>query len=135
MISELKEIQCTPKNLKSFGLILGGLLLAVAAAGWWNGRPSYPYWLAAGLLIFSAGAVYPLILRPVYKAWMSVAMLIGWVLTRIILTFLFYAILTPLGIINRLTGKNILSEKPKNQNTYWIKRTSPRTKEQYENQF
>lgn len=135
MISELKEIQCTPKNLKAFGLILGGILLALAAAGWWKGRPSYPYWLAAGLLIFFAGALYSHILRPVYKAWMTVAMLIGWVLTRVILSVLFYAILTPLGLINRFSGKNILSDKPNQQTTYWIQRTSPKTKAQYENQF
>ena len=135
MISELKEIPCTPKKIKSFGLILGGILLALAALGWWKGRPSYPYWLASGAVIFSAGAACPLILTPVYKAWMTVAMLIGWVLTRVILTILFYLILTPLGIINRFSGKNILSEKPGNEDTYWIKRSGQKTKEQYENQF
>ena len=137
MISEIKEIQATPKNLKSFGLILGGILLAIAATGWWKGRTSYPYWLLAGLPIFFVGAFCPIILRPLYKAWMSVAMLIGWVLTRVILTVLFYAIMTPLGIINRLAGKNILADKPNNQSatTYWIKRTTQNAKEQYENQF
>lgn len=136
MISELKEIQATPKNLKSFGLILGGILLAIAAAGWWKGKPTYPYWLFTGLPIFLIAAFYPLILGPLYKAWMSVAMLIGWVLTRVILAVLFYAIITPLGIINRLTGKNILSDRPGNQSsTYWIKRTPQKAKEQYENQF
>lgn len=136
MISELKEIQATPKNLKSFGLILGGILLAIATSAWWKGKPTYPYWFFAGFPIFMTAAIYPLILGPLYKAWMSVAMLIGWVLTRVILAVLFYAIITPLGIIHRLTGKNILSDKPGNQSsTYWIKRTPQKAKEQYENQF
>lgn len=136
MISEIQEIQATRKNLKSFGLILGGILLAIAATGWWKGKPTYPYWLSAGLPIFMIAVFYPLILGPLYKAWMTVAMIIGWVLTRAILTVLFYAIITPLGIINRLAGKNILADKPGNQSTtYWIKRTTKRPKEQYENQF
>ena len=135
MIHELKEIQCTPKNLRSFGLILGGILLALAAAAWWRERPLYLYWLAAGLLIFFARAFYPGVLRLLYKGWMTIAMLIGWVLTRVILAVLFYGVLTPLGIIHRLTGHGILLKKNENQNSYWVKRTLPKTREQYENQF
>ncbi len=135
MLDEIKAIKSTPKNLRSFGLILGSILIALALAAWWKGRVSYPYWLAAGIFFLAFGVLKPAVLKPVYMAWMSIAMVIGWVVTRVILIVLFYFILTPLGFVNRLTGKNILSPKSTERPSCWIPRTSKKTKIDYENQF
>ncbi len=135
MLDEIKAIKSTPKNLRSFGLILGSILIGLGLAAWWKGRVSCPYWLVAGIFFLAAGVMKPVALKPVYTVWMSVAMVIGWVVTRVLLTFLFYFILTPLGIIQRLTGKNILASKSDGNNTCWIPRTSKKKKIDYENQF
>lgn len=135
MLDEIKNIKDTPKNLRSFGLILGGILAVLAVLSWRKGKSSCPYLFIAAALFLAAGVLNPVILKPVYKTWMTAAMAIGWLITQVILTILFYALLTPLGCLNRLMGKSILSSKTGDPSTYWIPRTAQKTKTDYENQF
>ena len=72
---------------------------------------------------FVLGAVAPAILKPVYVAWMKLAVVLSWINTRIILLILFYLILTPIGLIMRLFGKDVLDFKiKKNRDSYWQKK-------------
>ena len=61
----------------------------------------------------------------------------GWVMTRVILTILFFTVLTPLGFIAKLFGKNFLDLKlDKEQNSYWEIREKKEIKPiDYEKQF
>lgn len=95
------------RQLRSFGLILGTIF---ALIGLW---PLFVYgmelriWsilLAALFLI--ATAIYPRALFYVYKGWMAAGHVMGWVNTRIILGFVFFAVVTPVGYVRRLLGKD-----------------------------
>jgi hypothetical protein len=134
---EFKLIKSDPAELRKFGItmavalaLLGGLLL-------WRGRPLYPYLLAAAALFLGTGLTVPAILRPVHKAWMMLAVVMGWFMTRIILIVLFYGIITPLGLCARLCGKDFIGRKlDKQSNSYWIPRgKTTGDKRTYEKQF
>ena len=84
-----------------------------------------------------AGAIIPRAIKWIYIAWMSVAFVLGFVMAHVILALLFFLIITPLGLIARLSGKDFLSLKlDRSAKSYWIPRVKKtKTTEDYERQF
>ena len=72
---------------------------------------------------FILGAAAPEILKPIYVVWMKLAVVLSWINTRIILLVLFYLVLTPIGLIMRMFGKDALDLKiDKSRDSYWRKK-------------
>jgi hypothetical protein len=100
------------KRLRSFGLIVGGVF---AGIGLWPlaVHATEPRWwslVVAGLLLFPA-LVYPRVLFWPHKGWMLVGHILGSINTRIILGLVFYVVVTPIGIIRRLLGKDPMGRR------------------------
>ncbi|MDD5449089.1 MAG: SxtJ family membrane protein [Candidatus Omnitrophica bacterium] len=127
------------KNLRSFGLILGSILLALSIRLCFKGQPmTWIYFVIAGSAFGIAGLVAPSILRPIYKVWMRIAHIIGWLNTKFLLLLIFYLIFLPIGLFMRLTGKDLLGLKmDRVKESYWIARPRKKVLEpaQYEKQF
>ena len=124
-------------ELRKFGLTVGGAFAILGAISWWRGHelPPRVLWTVAGLLIVP-GALYPAILGPVQRAWMAFATVLGHINTRIILTVLFYLVMTPVGLILRLFRDPLDRSLRDRRDTQWIKRESgPIEPERYERQF
>ncbi len=93
-----------------------------------------PYTIKLGI---TTGLVLPTALTPIYKGWMGLATIMGWFMTRVILGVLFYLVITPVGLISKIMGKDFLDLKiNRAQKSYW-KRREPKAfeKESCENQF
>ena len=77
------------------------------------------------------------LLKPIYKAWMSLAKLLCSFIRNVILIILFYLVVTPIGLVARLFGKNFLELKfGEDKDSYWIpSKTAKFEKKSYENQF
>ncbi len=119
----IERVDASRTNVRKFGFLFGGISLALAAYMIVRGNGAW-VWAVAAAAAFAAGgaAGYPL-LKPAYTVWMLFAFALGWINTRVILGVFFYLVMTPLGIILRLTGKDLLDESiDKNAATYWIKR-------------
>ena len=56
------------------------------------------------------GLVLPRVLKWVYTVWMSIAFALGFVMAHVILTLLFLLVITPMGLVARMTGKDFESE-------------------------
>jgi hypothetical protein len=100
------------KQLRSFGLIVGGIF---AGIGLWPlaihfAEPKWWPLVVAGLLILPA-LVYPTVLYWPNKGWMLVGHVLGWINTRIILGLVFYVVVTPMGIIRRMLGKDPMGRR------------------------
>jgi len=120
---EMRSIEITKPVLRKFGLTIGIFLLAIASFLLWKQRPSFPYFAYAGGGILFVGVAAPILLKPIYKTWMTFAVLMGFVMTRVILTILFYGLFTPISLLAKLLGKDLLDERwDKEAATYWIKR-------------
>ena len=134
---EIKNIKQSPKDLRKFGLTIGILLLLIAFFLIWKNRPSQFYFLYIGAFLVLAGFLFPSILRPLNKVWMTLAVLLGWVMTRVILSLLFYLVITPISLIARIFGKHFLDLKiDKSRASYWVKRKNvPSSPVDYERQF
>lgn len=137
LLEEIKNIKSTKKDLRDFGLVVGIFFVILGALFWWKGKPFYPYFLEIGTFLIFFGLAFPVVLKPIQKVWMTVALLIGSVMTRVILLVLFYLVITPIGIISRLFGNKFLDLKiDKSANSYWIKRPQESyDKERYEKQY
>ena len=137
MIDEIKNIKCGKTDLRKFGITIGILLMVIGGLLFWKEKDSFQLWINSGIILFVAGIAIPTILKPVYWVWMIFATILGWFMTRMILSLLFYGIFTPIGLISRLFGKQFIELKwNKKDSTYWNYRTyGIFEKEKYEKQF
>ncbi|MBI4000612.1 MAG: hypothetical protein HY348_02375 [Nitrospira defluvii] len=100
MVEEINRM-----DLRNFGLMVGGVFLLIACWPMLRSGESLRLWaLGAGLLLVAFGLLAPLVLRPVFTAWMKVGHVLGWVNTRIILGIIFFGLITPMGFVMRLFG-------------------------------
>ena len=137
LAEEFKQIKSDPRELRKFGITMAIALTLLGSLLLWRGRPLYRYFLIVAALFLSSGLTLPKILRPVHKAWMMLAVVMGWFMTRVILIILFYGIITPIGLCARVFGKDFIGSKiDKGTASYWIPRKKPISdKRSYENQF
>lgn len=137
MIEEIKNIKSEKSDLRKFGITIGLFLVILAGLLFWRGRASFEIFLISGLVLLVFGLIIPVVLKPVYWIWMVLAVILGWIMTRVILTLLFYVVLTPIGVFGRLSGNRFLDLNwNKSENTYWNYRaTKQHDNEDYERQF
>tara|TARA_B100000700_G_scaffold311644_1_gene394194 strand:+ start:31 stop:441 length:411 start_codon:yes stop_codon:yes gene_type:complete len=136
MFDEIKNIKTNTKNIRSFGITIGIILFSVSALLYYYSENYYQIllFIASGFLWLSI--IIPILLKPVYLVWMSFAVILGWIMTRVILSSLFYLIITPIGIITRLLGEDFLALKTSNSDSYWNERDrSKELNQNYEKQF
>ena len=100
---------------RSFGISVGGVLTAIAAVVAWRGRIDRATILASvGVTLVVLGLLAPRLLKYPSKLWWKFAMVLGYVNARIILTIVFAIVLTPVGMMWWLIGKDPLARKRKN---------------------
>lgn len=117
---EIKDLKTTKKDLRSFGLIVGGAFLVLGFFFVKNYSLAFSF-LGGALVLL--GVFAPAVLRPAHRAWMAFGMVIGRIMTTVILTVFFYAILTPLALALRTFGKKFLILNFRSQEaSYWHKR-------------
>jgi len=134
---EFKNIKETKRDLRKFGVTVGGVLLIIAVFLFYFEKPSAIYFAIIGSLLFISGLTFPQFLKPLNKIWMGLAIVLGFFMSRLILTLLFYIALTPISLIAKLVGKKFMILKyDKSAKSYWEKRTIIQKKQiDYERQF
>ncbi len=137
LLQEIKSIKSRKSELRKFGITLGIVFGILGALFWWRHKPYFYYLLFASIFFAFFGLLLPGILKPIHKVWMGLALILGYIMTRVILSVLFYLVITPISIICRLLGKDVLSLKiDKAKKSYWIKRKkSIINKSRYEKQY
>ena len=137
MLEEIKNIKSEKSDMRKFGIAIGVILLVIAGFLFWKEKESFQIILTVGTILFVLGILVPAILKPIYWIWMIFATILGWIMTRVILSLLFYIIITPIGLIPRFFGKQFLELKwDKSKESYWNYRTIKHLKmEDYEKQF
>jgi hypothetical protein len=137
ILKEIRNIKESKKDLRKFGLTVGIVLLAIASLLYWKGKENYTAFGIIGGFLVVVSILFPIILRPLNKIWMTLAILMGWIMTRVILIVIFFIVLTPLGLIARLIGKDFLDLKiDKEKNSYWeVRDKKGEAAVEYERQF
>ncbi len=134
---EIKAINSSVKQLKKFGLSVGGFLIAISAALLFFEKESYSVFLVIGSILIFSALLFPKFLKPIYKIWMIFSIILGFIMTRIILSVLFYSVITAIGFLSRLFGRKFLDLNFKtDEKSYWnLRSSSSELTEDYERQF
>ena len=117
----------SPGELRRFGLTLAVPLSLLAGWGAWRGHALAPALLGAlalvmgGVALLAAGR-----LAPVHTVWMRGAEALGWINTRLLLGLVYYIVMTPIGVLMRLLGRDPLDRQLADRASYW-KNREPRS--------
>lgn len=123
---------------RRFGLSVGGVFLALSLLLTWRNHPTMSAVLGVpgGLLV--AGALFaPRWLGPVERVWMRFAAALGAFNARVILSLAYYLVITPVGLVMRLFGRDPLDRRLRTGDSYWHRRPPepPPSRERYARQF
>ncbi|MCK4463958.1 MAG: hypothetical protein KAU58_06570 [Candidatus Omnitrophica bacterium] len=137
MFEEIRDIKSGKNQLREFGLTIGIILGILGAIALWRGKPICLHLLVAAGIFIGFGLGFPKVLKPIHKIWMSFSIIIGFFVSRLILSALFYAVLTPIGLVMRIFGKDILDQRiDKNKHSYWQDvEVGIKSRKSYENQY
>ena len=101
-----------PNKDRSFGISVGTVLVLIAGALVWRGRITAAEILGPiGALLLVLGLVQPRLLKWPSALWWRMAMVMGYVNARVTLTIAFALVLSPLGLVWRLIGKDPLTRR------------------------
>ena len=110
------------RQLRIFGFAFGGGLSVLGGILWWRGITAVPpyLWGVAGVLWLLA-LVAPKLLAPLEKVMATIFRAVTAALTAVLLTVFFFLIVTPIGLILRLTRKDPLGKRfDRERASYWV---------------
>src|SRR5262249_8325188 len=100
------------RKARSFGLSVGAVSIAVALLLAWRGRAGRAEIIGAtGLALVAFGYLRPAVLRIPSDAWWALAGVLGWINARVLLSLAFLLVLTPIGLIWRVIGRDPMTRR------------------------
>jgi Saxitoxin biosynthesis operon protein SxtJ len=121
-----REQEVEGSSDRAFGLVFAGMLLLIAFWPLFHGKPVRWMYVGAAAMFVLVAIAMPTLLTTLNRLWTKLGVLIGKVVSPIALGILFYGVLTPLGAMIRLTGKDSLRLKfDPDSDSYWIPREPP----------
>ena len=136
MVEEIKNIPNSNRDIRSFGITMGIILFIISGLLIYYNKEIYQIIGIIALTFVGLGLIIPVVLKPLYFVWMTFATILGWVMTRVILSLVFYLIITPIGLLTKLLGEDFLALKRVESDSYWNYRDSAEELNQdYEKQF
>ncbi len=118
---------------KSFGLVFFIFFLIVSFYPLLNGEDIRKWSLVFSVIFLVLGLTNSKILNPLNKLWFKFGILLGKFISPLIMGMIFFLVVTPIGLIMRVFGKDLLNLKYNNDKSYWIKKSGPKSK--MKNQF
>ena len=133
---EYEQLDRSPRALRRFGCTIG-VVCAIAAVLTFRRYPTATLVLgSAAALLGLAAAVVPAQLAAFHRIWIKLSLVLGWVMTHVILTLVFYVIVTPVGLLQRLVSKRAFDVAFRTaENSYWKARETECDRASYERQF
>ena len=110
------------ENNRSFGILFFIVFLLIAIWPVINSEPIRIWSIIISTIFLILGITNSKILTPLKRGWIKLGEILGKVVAPIIMGFIYFIIITPIGILMRLFGKDLLNIKFNKNKSYWIKR-------------
>ena len=126
------KIKNTVSN-KNFGLTFFIVFLIISFWPLMNNEQIRIWSLVIALIFLILGMSNSKILTPLNTIWFKFGLILGRIVSPIVMGIIFFLIVTPISIIMRILGKDLLNLKYNNRKSYWIEKRGPKSK--MKNQF
>jgi hypothetical protein len=118
---------------RSFGIVFFIVFLLISIYPLINNESIRIWSLVVSLLFLVLSIINSNLLLPLNKLWFKFGIFLGKIISPIIMGIIFFLVVTPIGLIMRLIGKDVLNLKYNDYRSYWIEKTGPKSK--MKNQF
>ncbi|MEI8350388.1 MAG: SxtJ family membrane protein [Candidatus Omnitrophota bacterium] len=112
------------KKIREFGFVLALILCVIGTVNFFKGHDKISGWLFIfSTVSFVLSFFSPRVILPIYIVFTKIGHVLGWINTRIILSIIFYLVITPFGLVMKLFKKDPLEKSIcKTKDSYWVKR-------------
>ena len=118
---------------RSFGIVFCAFFLIVSLYPLINEEPIRYWSLIVSIIFLILGILNSNILSPLNKGWFKFGLFLGKIVSPIVMGIVFFAVVTPIALILKIMGKDLLNLKKSKIKTYWIAKTGQKSK--MKNQF
>ena len=130
----MKQKEIKTSSNKSFGLVFFVIFMTIALWPLLNDGNIRIWSVIVSIIFLILSLFNSKILTPFNKLWMRLGILLGAIVSPIVMGIVYFAVITPIGLIMKLFGKDVLNLKiDKNKNTYWTlkKKIPSKMKDQF----
>ena len=118
---------------RSFGIVFFVVFLLIGSYPLLKGGNLKIIPILISIIFLILGVINSKLLTPLNKFWFKFGLLLGQVISPIVMGVIFFLVVTPIGYLMRLLGKDVLRLKKTNDNSYWVKKSNLKSK--MKNQF
>ena len=130
-MSKINDIKISSN--RSFGIVFFIFFLIIALYPLLNNQNIRLWSLIISIVFLILGLLNSDFLKPLNKIWFRFGLLLGKVVSPLIMSIIFFLVVTPIGIFMKVLGKDLINLKFNNKKTYWIEKSGPKSK--MKNQF
>ena len=118
---------------RSFGIVFFIIFLLIALYPLTYSQDIRIWSVIISIIFLVLGLLHSKILTPLNKLWFKFGIFLGKIISPIIMGIIFFLVVTPIGLLMRLLGKDLVNLKYNNNKSYWIEKKGPKSK--MKNQF
>ena len=118
---------------RSFGIVFFIVFLIIALYPLTYSEEIRNWSAIISVIFLVLGLFNSKILTPLNKLWFKFGIFLGKIISPIIMGIIFFLVVTPIGLLMRLLGKDLINLKYNNNKSYWIAKNGPKSK--MKNQF
>ena len=108
---------------RNFGLVFFVVFLIVGILPLTSGESIRIWSTTISFIFLILGLVNSKLLTPLNKLWLKLGIILGAVIAPIVMGVVFFLVVTPIGFVIRILGKDLINKKyDKKIKTYWIDR-------------
>ena len=112
---------------KSFGIVFSIFFLLISVYLLLNNDPIFYWSLFVSFIFLVLGLMNSKILSPLNLLWFKFGILLGKIVSPVVMGIIFFLVVTPISIILKIFGKDVLNLKFNNNKTYWIEKNGPKS--------
>ena len=129
----MKNNNITISSNRRFGIVFFVVFLLISIYPLINDKEIRVWSLIISLFFLILGLINSNILTPLNKIWFRFGILLGSFVSPIVMGLVFFLVVTPISLLMKLFGKDVLNLKRNNSKSYWIEKSGPKSR--MEDQF
>ena len=113
---------------RSFGIVFFVVFLLISIYPLINDNEIRIWSLIISLFFLILGLINSNILTPLNKIWFRFGILLGNFVSPLVMGLVFFLVVTPISLLMKLFGKDVLNLKRNNSKSYWIEKSGPKSR-------